>query len=164
MKIKRIIGKVGKVVSITVVIFLFIGIANVYFEENSGAISRVIVVAMYLDEPVAEALQTVCMDGAFSTVTGLQDIGVHRFDLIYKNQIVDIEFRRKDMHTVFITALLPAIYVNFPWRSTAVPEGSSLTYEYVCTADKAFSSRLTDSTVPKKYLHKKFRRRLSGEY
>ena len=151
MKIKRI---VGTVVALSVIVLLLVTLASAYFEETTTAIAKVTVAVEYLDTRVTEALQTVCMDGTFTSITGLHDIGVPESVSFH---VVGSEFRRKDMHMVYVTALLPAIYVDVLWRSTAVPDGARLTYEYVCTAKKAFSSRLTESTVPTKYLRKKFR-------
>lgn len=152
MKIKRI---VGTVVALVAIVILLVTLALAYFEESTTAIAKVTLAAEYLDSRVAEALQTVCMDGTFASITGLHDIGMSELDR--GSYVVGSEFRRKDIHTVYITALLPAIYVDVLWRSTAVPEGASVTYEYVCTAEKAFSSRLTESMLPTKYLRKRFR-------
>ena len=151
MKIKRIIGKVSKVVALIVIVLLLLTLASWHFEVYDSTRSRVSRAAEYLDTQVAEALQTVCMDDTFTSIT---DIGVPVFHYF---SIISIEFRRKDMHTVFITALLPAMYEDVLWRSNVVPEGASLTYEYMCTEEKVFSSRLTESTVPKEYLHKRYR-------
>ena len=152
MKIKRI---VVTVVAITAIVLLLITLARAYFEEVTTVMAKVTVTNEYLDTQVAKALETVCMDGTFMSITGLHDIGVPESDR--GSYLIGSKFGRKDVHTVYVTALLPAIYVDILWRSTAVPEGASLTYEYLCTVEKAFSSRLTESTVPKKYLRKRFR-------
>jgi type II secretory pathway pseudopilin PulG len=98
-------------------------------------------------------LEASCSDGTFSLKQKAARIGVPESDP--KAYILRVELLRVTPNTVRLRATLTDIYGRpffglFPWK--VISQGSVLEFEYVCSAEKQFSSRLIASTVEQKYL------------
>jgi type II secretory pathway pseudopilin PulG len=102
---------------------------------------------------IKSALESACSNGSFASINKVSDAGVLASDpMAYINRA---DLSRPTQTTVRLKATLTDIYGHpffglFPWK--VISQGSSLDFEFTCTAERKFASRFTGSDIEPKYL------------
>ena len=145
MKAARIV----KIAVVVIVIAVGVVVAPWWFEEGTAARWKVQVAILHF-AAVRDALGSACSEGRFQSVTKLSDVGVAETEP--RSFVLRTELQRLASDRTRISAVLPEIKIGGPFPSIAVPYGSTIAFEYVCSPSKVFSEQFVSATVPSRYL------------
>ena len=99
------------------------------------------------------SLEASCSDGTFASKQKVSELGLPESDP--NANILRVALIRVTPNAIHLKVTLTDIYGRpffglFPWK--VISQGSFLEFEYACSGEKQFTSRLIASTVDKKYL------------
>jgi hypothetical protein len=150
-----------RILSVSAVVLISIGVAIAWIlpsgYNNYTVRSRLVDTLQAIDHGKSN-LESACVVGAFALKQSVKDIGISDSDP--KVHILHVEFLRVASNVVHVRFTLMDIYGQpffLLFQRKAIPQGSILEFEYSCSAERKFSSRLIGSTVEQEYLPQRLR-------
>jgi len=141
----------AQIAAVLVIVGLVIALALPSYADYTPRAS--VAAAIVYAGNIKAALESACSDGSFASKNQVSDIGVPASNP--KAYIYRADLSHPAPNTVRLKATLTDIYGHpffglFSWK--VISQGSSLDFEFACTAKRNFSARFTGSDLEPKYL------------
>lgn len=141
----------AQIAAVLVIVGIVIAVALPSYADYTPRVS--VSAAIRYAGNIKSALESACSDGTFASKNKVSDIGVPASDP--KAFVYRADLSRPTQTTLRLKATLTDVYGHpffglFPWK--VIFQGSSLDFEFTCTAEQKFASRFIGSDIEPKYL------------